>query len=358
MKFIKLFTITGFLIVPVLAFSQDFKISKTSDSYPISKQSIIYALPRTGFSININLIHTIITKGIYAEYAEKYLGMKDVPFKDTSYWTIAGIDLKPFNEPDPEQIYTLTFKTFPANIESLFSKNNFGIILDLSGKWQQPYKTKLDYDDTNNISDPQIIDETIVEHVDTIYKTILNDSSLIRVPVFKKQIISKTQEDLIKETAHQIIKTRKNRIKMVRGEYDFHPDAATLRIMLDEMQKQEEIYLSLFQGTKTEKKHTVTYTIIPFQDQPTINLCFFNSKNGICDQPGSNNKALSLQFSKEENKLISLLPSNINPISNVLFYRIPNYTTISLYTNGTETIKSRIPVYQFGAIQSMPISTK
>lgn len=358
MKFIKLFTITGFLLAPTLTFSQNFKISKTSDSYPISKQSIIYALPRTGLTININLIRTTITKGVYAEYAEKYLGLKNVPLKDSTFWTISGIDINPFNEPDPEQYYALTFKTFPANIESLLSKDNFGILLDLSGKWQRPYKTTPDYDNTYNISDPRIIAETQVEHVDTLYKTILSDSTFIRVPVFKKQIIAKTQEDLIKESAHQLIKTRKTRIKMVRGEYDYRPDATTLRVMLEEMQKQEEFYLSLFQGTKTEKKHTVTYTIIPSQDQPTINLCFFNSNEGICDRPGSNNKTLSLQFSKEENKLMSIPLSKTNHSSNVLFYRIPNYTTISLFTNETEFIKARIPIHQFGVIQSMPMRLK
>jgi hypothetical protein len=351
-------TIIGLFLVYSASFSQDFKISKVADTYPISDQSIIYALPRTGLMIHIDLIKTKITKGIYAEYAQKYLGLENVPMKDSVYWTITGVEIKPFNEPDPEHFYSLTFKTFPANIQSLLSKDNSGIILDPSAKWLQPYQASLPSEEKNEITDLRLIDKIIEERVDTLYKTILNDTSFIRVPVFKKQIIAKTNEDLIRETAHQLIKTRKIRIKLARGEFDFHPDAATLHLMFDEMQKQEEAYLSLFRGTKTEIKNAVSFTIFASNDRSNLDLCYFNAEKGISCQPIKNTDTLSLQFNKEENKLNSLQTTNYKQTSNALYYRIPNYITVSFLLGKTILFKSRIPFYQFGTVQAMSIKAK
>jgi hypothetical protein len=43
---------------------------------------------------------------------------------------------------------------------------------------------------------------------------VVTDSTFTRIPVFKKQIQAKTFEEMAKEAAHELIKTRKRRIKI------------------------------------------------------------------------------------------------------------------------------------------------
>jgi len=338
-------------------FSQNFKISKVNSNYPVSNQSIVYALPRTGITINIEMIKTYVTKGPYAEYAQKYLGISNATMENSEKWTINEITISPYYEPDPEQYYCVNFKTFPENIQTILSKENNGVLLDLSGKWRYSFRDVSDVND-KIIFDPHFIKETNKEHVDTLYKTILNDTSFVRVPVFKKQILAKTYEDLVKETAHEIIKTRKNRIKYARGEYDYHPDGATLRVMLDEMQKLEDEYLSLFIGKQSKLVVSKTINLIPDKNISESILGYFGENTGWTSMQLKGAESISIQFLKSETPNLPLLQTDKTLSQNILFYRIPAYFDLLLEINQTEKAKYRVPLYQFGTVEAISLIEK
>jgi hypothetical protein len=264
----KYFSFLSLLLISVNLLSQDFNISRVQPGVKPTNQAIIYSLPRTSLKISIEVTKSIHKKGPYAEFANKYLGLTDVITTDSEVWHITGIDCHPVNEPDPLHYYGLTFKTLPSNVQSIYALHKHGILLDEPGAINEVFlePAQDEYTGGKISLDPQFITEAITERTDTFYKTIMNDTAFVRIPVFKKQIHAKTFEELAKETAHELTKTRKRRIKLIRGEYDFHPDAATLRLMIDEMRKQEEIYLQLFQGLKVEQRYSYTFNILPAEN--------------------------------------------------------------------------------------------
>ena len=331
--------------------AQSFSIEKFSGNNPLINQSIIYALPRTGLNITVELTRVTIKKGIYAEYAQKYLGLTNVPMENSENWKISAIRIVPFNEPDPDQFYSLSFKTFPENLHTLFSMENNGIVFKFSDQWKQNYYLPTG-SDAMQIDDPYYIDETIVEKVDTLYKTIMTDSTFTRIPVFKKQIIAKTAEELVKETAHELIKTRKHRLKLIRGEYDFHPDAKTLQVMIEEMKKQEDYYLALFQGQFQESKFTINYSIYPSKELASQDLGIFSKEKGMVKLGSPGTQSISLQFSKEDHQSIpNLIPNK--QVQQMLYYRVPAILDVTVFIDQDEQTKVRVPFYQFGSIQVM-----
>jgi hypothetical protein len=329
--------------------SQNFKISKTTREIPVDNQSIVYALPRTGITINIEMVRTSISKGPYAEYALKFLGISNAPMENAESWEIHTITISSFNEPDPAHYYSLNFKTFPANIQSLLSKDNNGVLFDLSGKWKQTFVITQETTD-KVVFDPHFVEEIEKEHIDTLYKTILNDTTIVRVPVFKKQILAKTYEDIVKETAHELIKTRKHYLKYVRGEYEHHPDGASLRVMLDEMQKIENEYLELFIGKREIQRVTQSYTLIPDDNLAERNIGYFSKSKGLLKQQDEGALALSVQLIKDETATMpAVLPEKLSD-KQILYYRIPAYFKVLVTANQIEKVQYRIPFYQFGTI--------
>jgi hypothetical protein len=331
--------------------TQTFTTSKFSGNNPLTDQSLIYALPRTGLCITLELKKITITKGLYAEYAQKYLGLTNVPMDNSEIWQISEVKIVPFNEPDPDQFYSLSFKTYPENLQMLFSIENNGVIFKYSDQWKQNF-IATGTDKETPIQDPFFIDETIKEKVDTLYKTVLNDSVLVRIPVFKKQIITKTFEDLAKETAQELIKTRKRRLKMVRGEYDYHPDAQTMKLMIGEMKKQEEYYLALFQGEKKEMIYSMTYTVYPTKELSSHELGTFSKERGMTKLRIPGAQSLNLQFLKENSQSIpNLIPDK--QVQNMLYLRVPAIINVTLFIDQDEKAQVRVPFYQFGSIQGM-----
>jgi hypothetical protein len=347
-KFIVIFCI--FAGIQSFALAQSFSISKFNSTSP-SNQSIIYALPKTGLNVTFELTKTTLKRGIYADYAEKLLGITNVPLKDYERWTIDDTKLSPVNEPDPDHYYGLTFKTMPENLQSLFSMNQNGIILELSNIWKRNYLASGKESTEPLVTDPFFIDDPIKEKVDTLYKTIITDSAVTRIPVFKKQTLIKTFEEMAKDAAHELIKTRKHRIKLIRGEYEFHPDGAAVKVMVEEMLELEQYYLSLFLGVKNEEKLTQTFVVFPSADLVPSKIGSFSSQKGITESASGSN-IISVQFSKENAPAAPNITTDKQE-QNVLYFRVPSTLKVSLFIDQNEKIQTRIPFYQFGSIQSI-----
>ena len=110
-------------------------ITKSSGSQPVGDKSIIYALPQTGISVTLEVTKTLIKKGPFAAYAQKYLHISNVPLEDSESWKITDVRISSQIEADPSQYYAITYKTYPENLSNLLSVSNKGIILDFANAW-------------------------------------------------------------------------------------------------------------------------------------------------------------------------------------------------------------------------------
>jgi hypothetical protein len=340
------------LSVCTYATAQHIEIFKSNNNQPVSNQSLIYALPQTSLMITVEVTKTIILKGPYADFADKYLKLLDVPMNDSQAWSVSDITIKPLTEADPSQYYTITFKTFPEKLNHFFSLSNNGFILDFANVWQSMLNKNISNAPANEVFDPCIIDETIKEKVDTFYKTVLTDSTFSRIPVFKKEINAKTTEDIAKEAAHELIKTRKRKIKMLRGEFDFHPDGVALKVMVAELEKYEETLLAMFVGNRLTEKQHYTYTLTPQPDALSKELCYFNPAKGIQNQKGPGCSTISIQITREQEPNKSIIPEKEK---NVLYIRAPLMATVVVSLDDKNIASLRVPIYQFGPVQIMPL---
>jgi hypothetical protein len=341
------------LSISTCAIAQSFESFKISTNQPLTSQGMIYALPQSNIMVTVEVTKTIVRKGIYAEYAEKYLSLQDVPMKDSQTWAISNVKVHSQVEADPSQLYAVTFKTFPEKMNYLFSVSRNGIVLDLANAWKRTvFKHVPGGQEIDPVLDPNIMDETFKIKVDTFYKTVMTDSTFVRIPVFKKQIQAKTKEEIIQETANQLIKTRRHKIKILRGEYDFHPDGKALEVMVDELTKYEETLLSLFAGVKRAEKEYFTFMFIPQGETLSKELCYFNPEKGILDQKEPGSSVISIRVNKEQETLKVALPEKTK---NTLYVRAPVMTNVTIKVDDKNLSSGRIPVYQFGPVMVMPL---
>jgi hypothetical protein len=179
----------------------------------------------------------------------------------------------------------------------------------------------------------------------------MTDSTIIKVPVYKKQSQPKTTEEFAREAANELIKTRKRRLKILRGEYDFHPDGEALKVMSALLSKQEAHYLALFIGTKQTEKKVYSFSIVPQSDNLSKDFGYFSENKGI--QENGNGLPITIQLTKEQ----SVTNTGIVPdkAKNQLYLRIPVQTNISVKLKNEVIASKVIPVYQFGNIQVLPI---
>jgi hypothetical protein len=349
------FVINCFLIFCVVSClpSKDIKITKRSGTQIVDEKTIVYALPQTCVNITLEVTKTTIKKGPFAEFAQKYLDITNVPLNDSEFYAISDVKVLPQLEADPAQFYGITFKTFPDNLSNLFSLSNKGIVLDFANSWRKGVDSlKPLSKDSDFIFDPNLTNETITEKVDTFYKTVVTDTSFRRIPIFKKQVSAKSNEEMAKETAHELIKTRKRKLKILRGEYEFHPDGKALEVMINELNKEEETLLKMFNGIKLTNKQYFRFTEVPQTEPFSKELCYFTTDMGIQNFKSEGCSIISVQITREQQP--TQQSSIAESQSNILYIRVPAMTKVEVLKDDTNITQTRMPVYQFGSVQIVP----
>ena len=314
--------------------------------------ALIYGLPQTRLYFEVELVKSLIKKGPYAEYADRMLGLQNVPVKDSESWQIKSIRISSRQEVDSKQLYTVSFTDYPYNIDKLLRFTKAGLLLDVTVSnvlinQQGQGKNGDDFQFVN-----ATVSSTTIEKVDTVYSTIVTDTAFVRIPVLQRKVMGKTTEEQAREAAQQIFNIRQSRLDMITGNTDYFPEGAALKLILQSFDTQEEQLLSLFNGVRIESRQIVTYPALPAKPETSTVLFYFSERAGMV----SKNTAGAKDVWYEVGKVV--IPVSITPnqqAKNIIYYRIPQIAEISAGVDKNTLVKEHVTVCQFGNIVSFPL---
>ena len=340
------------------------KVVNVKYAEKIPKNYLVYALPRSVLAIDVEVTEIRTLRGPYYEYSEKYMGIKDVSQTNRSEYFISNADVSLTAEPDSNNYYFI-FPKGKSSIKSLNLTEN-GILLSINSK--KPDVT-IPAVSKNAISNqqpfPSVIftelsqKDYIKEHIDTTWKQVKIDTNWVRVPVQKKTIEAITFEDKAKEAAHHIMRLRKRLFKLLSGAYNKVPDIKSSDVIVSELRKEEEEYLSLFIGKTFTRKYNYR-----FYYSPAIQNCgkqevlaFLNTEKGLSAEKSG--KVLPLTLVINRNGNLSQLDTAISKFKKTtakqgIVYRIPELATINISLGNNSMLKKQFPIAQFGILNSMP----
>lgn len=323
----------------------------------LSLRGYVYSLPQTSFILNMEVVRTRTIHGPYYRFAEKLLSIKDVPVRSSSAYRISKVQLKSFEEADPDNIYLVRQITGQTDLSPLLRLGREGLVYEArqgvpAGKpiylpdasHEGPLFTELSMERNTAMS------------IDTFYKTILTDTSFIRVPVLKEQLMVKTIDEKAEEAADFILELRYERFMMLTGNNNTQVSDYSVQ-RLDEIERE---YLELFIGKSFEERFQYTYYITPSGDGvfENIEILEFSENRGILEEGAGDSKVLSMSIRKtgKTDLLKDPLQREKLPVqTNALYYRVPDVAEVEISLGGRTLLNDRYPVCQYGVILSMPI---
>ncbi len=357
MKYFKNNLLLVLLIVTLISSctpTQNIQVSKSS-SNESGPQTLIYSLPKTRVDINIQVTKTITKSGPYAAYAEKYLTLTKVPTFDSEVFEITEVKIIPVNEPDPDQYYALNFKMYPSNLDKLFSLTEQGLMLNLENSWKTVSNEFPSKHQGSGINfERSIYEPNITTDTDTLYKTILTDASFVKVPIYKKSIEIKKEEDKAEDMANLILKLRKRRIKLIMGDYDYHPDGLALKTIIAELRIQEDELMSHFIGKKIRETNNYSFSFTP-NTPVSKEILWFSEDKGVSETSKTGMNAISASIMMKETASINTEFKTTEKITNSIYFRSPIISQVNVKIGNIVLAESRIPIYQAGKIQLFPI---
>lgn len=352
-----------FLLVAVLSGCSN----KTVRVEPIGKEhsnetSVFYSLPRTVIYVNVSCIQNQYIPGPYAAYAKKYLGIEGVSTAEKTDFSIDKIDFEVANEADPKAIFAVYPTT--KGYGNYLSLTHEGLILPITqsatGKtFAMPQEQKSDFVPFKDISASPFI----AEESSTFYGRTLRDSVYVRVPIQRTLTVERNMEEKAKEASEFIFNLRKKRLDFLTPEVDHPFSGDALQVILKEIQRLEDEYLSLFIGKRYTYRYTQSFSYVPSNADGESSILFrFSDSKGILQPNDLSGRPIIIELEQPEYpEGFDAAKTKIEAFAEKakldrFYYRIPVKTNVRINDGKQQLAVKRVSVYQYGILTQLPAS--
>ena len=315
----KLLFALGFLFLLPTANAQD--ISRYT---PGSDEGVVYFLPKTALDVNIIATKVTYQPGDFCQYANRYMRMNDINPNAETYWEIKQIDVRSVGIPDSTNAYRMKVK------------------------------------DKNNISNIELTKDGLIKAINTQApkEEPLKEYALEKISAHENARKYMTEDILMagstakmaELTAREIYNIRESKNLILRGQADTMPkDGASLKLIIDNLDKQERALTELFTGRKDREDKVFSFRIIPNDEMKDHIVFRFSRSLGILSAQDLSGEPVYLTLkstlkqpatSQEDAKKKEKLKGAI--------YNIPGKGMVSISYNGKEFFKGELPITQFG----------
>lgn len=314
---------------------------------PYYEEGVIYSLPRNGFKIMVSVEKTTFIPGPYANYAEEYLGIRDVVKNEETSWTIKGIDVELFTEPDPEAVFETNDSL--VNAVSLLSS---GVIRGVNVKGEE---SVLHLNSVKNVINDRDYDRVFTDlSSDNFYEILVDPET------GAEDFESKTTGEKAREAADYLMRLRQKRAYTILDPSDVVPeDGMGFKVLVEEIKRIEKEYVALFAGKEFSESHQVCFNFIPEKEPVSNKVLFrFSENGGVVPASDVSGKPIFINIEKEEtaSRKVKILKESQNPNAGEsgLFYRVPATAGVEISDGLTTFFEGRTMIPQFGEIVPFP----
>lgn len=221
-------------------------------------EGLPYYLPRTELRFSVQIEKTSYTPGEFAIYADKYMKMRDVEMKPTVTYRIIGLNINSVAGRDTSKYYVAPVDG-KHNIQSLKTGDN-GVLLAIN-------------------AEPKTVKQP-VPFVPAPRSAPLNPRDYMNEDILSAGSTAKMAE----LCAMEIYDIRESKSLLSKGQADFMPkDGEQLRIMLDNLETQENGLLQLFRGITVKDTSEVVLDFVPDKTVGRRLLFRFSKWMGMTD---------------------------------------------------------------------------
>lgn len=294
---------------------------------------VTYSLPKTVVQV------TLVTKcrktiaGQYAQYAEKFLGLNDVVQDDETKYEVLSVSLAPAATPDSLRTYHIEFPEKGALPTFYFTEQ--GSLWSIN---QKPEVVQQPEDKTRGRKG----NKRVLKASDVMSPEILKAGSRIK------------QAEL---AAQEIFSLRESKRTLLKGEADNMPkDGASMQIVLDNLDAQEQALLSLFTGETTETVTTKVIDYVPVAETNDAILFRFSPSLGVVDVDDLAGEPYYVSVSVLEDNTMADLndPKARKKAEKGIAFCVPGKIHVSLRTLNGVVAEDTFQAAQFGHVERLP----
>lgn len=296
-----------------------------------SQPALVYSLPKTKLCLEVEVEKTTRKPGIFYRYSERYLATTNVITSEKTEYKLKSVNIVPIAVPDSAR----TYKIIPDEKSQLshISVTPEGLLC--------------------GVNVPVSPDKKVI-----INKTITTNGGLNNglLPLGEEYMMAGSEAKMAEGAAKQIYRVRESRLSLLTADVEKMPaDGASLKTMLDGLDRMERQLTELFTGSVTTDVQTQKLYLTPTSSATNELVFRLSALRGLVaadDMSGApfyiTIKPQMIAMSATDTK------AKAEPVG--IYYSIPASTDI-IITDGVNTIsKSNLLIPQFGKVVPLPAS--
>jgi hypothetical protein len=346
-------------LVFILLFLSSVQVFAQRVNREIPDNSVIYALPKTNIEISVEVLKDRYIPGPYVRYAEEQLSVSNVSAREDVSYRIGKISMRPVIEADYEYMYSLPIGEKTMIDASFLALSSEGLIFALN----EPKEYMVDYvssiSKNYQIYPDRLPSSPLSTQKEFMMERIKTDSGFINIP-FQQSIVEKKDiQSKAEEAAKFLFNLRQRRFELVTGDVDHAFSGSSLKDALDEINRLEKEYLSLFLGKHFVESRIHKFYVSPEKaiDEKSYPVFYFSEADGVLTEA----TRISTYFT------LNVVPlGKINFVEGVktrvkianVYYRIPEIADVQLLQGSKEVCSGRMQIYQLGKELTLPFDAK
>ncbi len=223
-----------------------------------STEAVTYFLPKTVIEIEVQADKVTYTPGEFCKYADRYLRLAGVSTEESTQWEISRVTVRPTGMPDPSKVFSVKLKE--KTVAPLVGLTPDGIITSVNMPNEKKKEEK-------PAAEPQPVRKKDPHELMT-----------------EEMLMASSTAKMAELAAKEIYDIRESKNAILRGQADNMPkDGEAMKLMLANLEEQENTWLELFTGTTTRDSRTFTVRLIPNKNLEREVLFRFSRHLGVLD---------------------------------------------------------------------------
>lgn len=283
---------------------------------------VTYLLPKTEIEIVAETTKHTYMPGEFCKYADRYLHLSHVASDPSIYWTIDNLLVRVAGVPDKDNVYFVKLKD--KTVAPLMELTEDGIVWSIN----IPRSER-----SNQTQSPKTTEPT---------QTTLDPRKFLTEEILMANSRAKMAELVAKE----IYSIRESKNALLRGEADNMPqDGTQLKIMLDNLNQQEQAMTEMFSGTTKIEAKTFTIRLTPKEMDKEVAFRFSKRLGVVANDDLAGEP---YYISVTDLKTPTLPEDDGKKKVDGVAYNVPGRAHVTLTFGGKKVFDDELPITQFG----------
>ena len=285
---------------------------------------IVYMLPKTQIELEIKAEKVNYTPGEFSKYADRYLRLDNVSTTPATYWELKSIQVKSVGVPDNEATYFVKLKD--KTVAPLMELTEDGIVKSINVPYSQTENNR------ETTQKPAVSKQ--VNPRDFLTEEILMASSTAKMA------------ELVAKEIYQI---RESKNALLRGQADNTPsDGAQLKIMIDNLNQQEDAMTRMFSGSREKEEKVFTIRLTPDRELNNEVAFRFSKKLGVVAKDDL--AGMPFYISLKDLKTVTPPAETEKKKKDLegVAYNVPGQALVTLTDGKKKVYEGELPVTQLG----------